>query len=468
MKKNFLYVLTLIFVFSCSKKEVAPTPNNDTPKPEAAFTVITNANGLATFTNNSKNADSFEWDFGDGTSKSTLKAPEHQYLRPSKFKVVLKATNKGGTTVLEQDTDILIAQNDIIEIDNLISTFIKKYNLPGASLAIAQNEKLVYAKGYGIANIANNEKMTPSHVLRIASCSKAYCGMAIMKLVEQKKLKLSDKVFGNGAILGEKYGSKVYSDKVKSINVSQLLHNVSGFFCQTKGDDFINRQPALNNSQFLSWAMDNSIFEFDPGKGYHYNNTNFFVASMVVEQLSGMSYANFLKKEIFDIIDDKTANLANNQLPYPNEVKYYGQGNLVGNEYFDVERYKGAGSSITTATGMLKFALALDGKPTRKDLLNADLLAELSTTTSLQTNWAHGLGIWGDRKYMYGSFPGTRAGWMIEPSTGLTVSLILNGNLDYSKGSAYYDPFVFAMQDLIVDLISKNRGFQNIDQFAWE
>jgi D-alanyl-D-alanine carboxypeptidase len=289
-----------------------------------------------------------------------------------------------------------------------------------------------------------------------------------MKLVEQKKLNLTDKVFGEGAILGKKFGTKVYSDKVKSLTVEQLLHNTTGFFCQSKGDDFINRQANLNDSQFLSWAMDNSIFEFDPGTAYHYNNTNFFVASMVVEQLSGMTYGAFLKKEIFEVIGDKDGLLANTKQAHPKEVKYYGQGALAGGEYFDVERYKGAGATVTSSVGMLKFALALDGKAARKDLLSEELMKEFSTTTSFVSTWGLGLSVWGNRRYMYGSFPGTRSAWMFDPITGLSASLIFNGNLDYTKGSAYYDPFAFAVQDLMVNLITKNRTYQNIDQFAWE
>jgi D-alanyl-D-alanine carboxypeptidase len=470
MKKQLFYVfIGLNLVLACSKKEVSPTPiPAGGSKPEVAFTFITNSDGLATFTNNTKNAETYEWDFGDGSAKSTQKSPEHQYLKPAKFKVVLTATSKEGSTTLEKESEIKIIQNEMTDIDILISDFIKKYNLPGASLAIAKNEKLVYSKGFGFANIATNEKMTPANQLRIASCSKAYCGMAIMKLVEQKKLNITDKVFGDGAILGKKFGTKVYSDKVKSLTVEQLLHNTTGFFCQSKGDDFINRQANLNDSQFLSWAMDNSIFEFDPGTAYHYNNTNFFVASMVVEQLSGMAYGAFLKKEIFDVIGDKDGLLANTKQAHPKEVKYYGQGALVGQEYFDVERYKGAGSTVTTSVGMLKFALSLDGKTTRKDLLSEELMKEFSTTTSFVNTWGLGLGVWGNRRYMYGSFPGTRSAWMFDTTTGLSASLIFNGNLDYTKGSAYYDPFAFAVQDLMVNLITKNRNYQNIDQFVWE
>jgi D-alanyl-D-alanine carboxypeptidase len=468
--KQLVKIILLFVVLNACKKSDDPSPIAD-PKvvPTASYKIEIDGDGLAKFTNNSTNATNYEWDFGDGKGKSTEKNPSYQYLKPGKYKTTLKALKNGVSASFEQESEVNISQKNIEEIDLLISNILSKFNVPGASLAISKNEKLVYSKSFGLANVTTSEKMTTDHIFRIASCSKPYCGMAIMKLVEQKKLKLSDKVFGEGAILGTKFGTKIYTDQVKSITVSQLLHNSSGFFIEAKGGDSINKNASLNNQQFLNWIMDASIVEFEPGSAYHYNNTNFFVASIIVEQLSGMTYADFLKKEIFDAINDPDGKISVNNKPYPKEVKYHGQGGLVGNEYnFDIERYKGAGANVTSAKGLLKFALAIDGQPNRQELLSSDLWKDYNSFENSNTSWAHGFGLWGTKKYMYGTLPGTQSAWMIEPETGMSVSLIFNGNLDYTRGNEYYNTFVFAMQDILVDLLTKKRSFQNIDQFSWE
>lgn len=356
-------------------------------------------------------------------------------------------------------------QVDIPEIDGLISDLLQKYNIPGASLAIAKNEKLVYLKGLGLANTQTNEAMSPEHVLRIASTSKAYSGMAVMKLIEQGLLQLSDRVFGEGALLGTKFGTKAYSDHIKSITVGHLLHNTSGAFVNANGYDLINTNENLSDAEYLNWLMDNSYTTTAPGDAYYYNNVNFFVASVLVEELSGMAFYDFVKKEILTPIGDSETKIAMNSGSHQNEVTYYGQGNLVNNVYnFNIERYKGAGALVSNARSLLKFALAVDGKSVRADLLTSNLLTDFKEVTPLQTNWAHGVGIWGNRTYMYGSLPGTRSGWMIEPSTGLSAAIILNGNIDYTNAQLNQE-FSFAVQDLLVDLVTKNRAYQNIDQF---
>lgn len=463
-----IYALFITVLLSCSKED--KTDNTTTDPPEVSFNISYGVDGATTFSNTSKNAESYEWDFGDGSAKNTTTSPTYTYLKPGKYNVTLKAAGKGGSISKSQEADIKISQKDLADIDKLVSDLMTKYDLPGAQLAISKGEKMVYAKSYGLADKVKNEKMNNQHLLRIASCSKPYAGIAIMKLVEQGKLQLNSKVFGPGGVLGTKYGTKTYSSKVTSITVSQLLLNTTGFFVDAQGIQTINLQPQMNDTQFMNWLMDNSSFAADPGTLYYYNNNNFFVSSIVVENVTGMTYENFIKKEIFDLIGDKSSRMGKNNLR-SGEATYYGQGNLVNNVYnFDLERYKGAGANISTAINLLKFALAIDGNSAKKDLLPQNLLNQFYTVTPLFNSWAHGVSVWPNAplKFMYGSLPGTRSGWMFNQSNGLAVSIIFNGNLDYSRGSSYYQPFEFAVQDLLVNFVSQNRTFQSIDQFAWE
>lgn len=356
-------------------------------------------------------------------------------------------------------------QEDIAELDKLISDYMTKFSLPGVTLAISKNEKLVYVKGYGLADKEKNVSVTPEHVFRIASCSKAYTGMAIMKLVEEGKLKLTDKVFGSGAVMGAKYGSKEYSQSLKEISVSHLLLNTSGTFVNAQKRDLINTREDLNNQEYLSWVLDNSVMEFEPGSAYHYVNVNFFIAAMIVEEVSGKPFYDYLKEKILTPIGDDITKLALNQADLPNEVKYYGQGNLTNSIYnFNIERYIGSGNVVTNAKSLLKFATALDGKTSRSDLLSSALMSEFTAVTPHSPNWAHGLGVWGQKLYMYGSLPSTRAGWIIDRNTGLAAAIISNSNADYTNPTLDQE-IVYAQQDLLVNLVSTQRNFKSIDQF---
>ena len=88
-------------------------------------------------------------------------------------------------------------------IDKQLLHFMSRAELKGISLAITHDEKLVFARSYGYANIENAEAMTPSHLFRIASVSKLITTVAVLKLVEENRLSLDDKVFGNNGLFNE-------------------------------------------------------------------------------------------------------------------------------------------------------------------------------------------------------------------------------------------------------------------------
>ena len=87
------------------------------------------------------------------------------------------------------------------QCDTQMQTFLTNYQIPGATFAIAKNGRLIYMRGFGTANQAGTEATLPHHMFRIASISKSITSIAIMKLIEEGQLSLSDKPFGPGGIL---------------------------------------------------------------------------------------------------------------------------------------------------------------------------------------------------------------------------------------------------------------------------
>jgi CubicO group peptidase (beta-lactamase class C family) len=100
--------------------------------------------------------------------------------------------------------------HDIKRVDSIVNGFMQQYHVPGLSLSIAQNDSLKLERTYGYADTALKQLVQPDSRFRIASVSKPFTAAAIMLLVEQGKLKLSDKVFGKGAVLGTTYGRPTY------------------------------------------------------------------------------------------------------------------------------------------------------------------------------------------------------------------------------------------------------------------
>ncbi|HOZ69256.1 MAG TPA: serine hydrolase domain-containing protein [Chitinophagaceae bacterium] len=358
-------------------------------------------------------------------------------------------------------------QADIAAVDSKVNTFMTTYNVPGASLAVSKNGKLVYVKGYGKANTSTNELVTPAHRFRLASVSKTFTGVAILKLVQDGRLSLDAKVFGTGGVLANDFGTSPYNSNLLNITVRHLLQNVSGSWGASTGGDVIDQNPSYTYKQLLDWIINTRPNPNVPGTVYDYSNVNFCIAGRIIEKISGKSYVNFIKEDIMAPIGATQTDISGKTAgeKKANEVTYYGQGqdaNFVYNIAFP--RRDADGGLLSTASDLLRLVNAIDGFSTRTDLLTPASITALTTPSAVFSSYACGIGIWSAENlwYNYGSLPGTRTGFF-RHNNGMCVALLLNSRVDPVAGE---NPFVFAMQDLMLDLV-KNSSYtwQNIDQF---
>ena len=146
---------------------------------------------------------------------------DRQKQIPAYYELEIKGLNyriKNGLSDFEQSK----------YIEKQIKRFIQRWELKGVSIAILKDEKLVYAQGFGVADRQDNE-VQPGHLFRVASVSKLLTAIAIMKLVEENRLALSDRVFGPGAILDNQYFVTVRDKKLYNITVRNLLAHSGGW-----------------------------------------------------------------------------------------------------------------------------------------------------------------------------------------------------------------------------------------------
>lgn len=364
-----------------------------------------------------------------------------------------------------------VTQVDIAAIDNQITQFIEKWEYPGATLAISKNGKLVYSKAYGLADVEANQSMTTDHRMRIASISKTFTGVAILRLVQGGKLGLDDKVFGDGGILANDFGTKAYSERVKNVTIRHLLHMTTGGWVLANDRDAIDSNPNLNNKQFFDWMLDNALLKHDPGTRYWYVNTNYFIAARVIEKISGKSFFQFMKDDFLDPLGVNSALMAKRNLAdrQPNEVKYYGIGNIKGFEYgFNIERRDGDAGVVISAADLLKFVLAINGRPDKTQFLEPAIHQEfIKGSGSSPLNNTFGLGIVRNQNGIgfSGALPGTRTVFQTNNNTGLAAVLLFNGCVDYNNATlwASFNQEFFALANA---LVSQNANvYQDIDQF---
>lgn len=366
----------------------------------------------------------------------------------------------------EEEIDPPKDQVDIAKVDDQINAFITKYRIPGASLAVTKNGKLVYRKGYGFSDKEKAEKVTVNSRFRLASVSKTYTAAGIMKLVEQGKISLNDKVFGATGILGTKYGTSPYSDKISQITLRHLLSHTTGGWAGSSGGDPIDQNPQMSNDDFLTWVLKNKPQMYTPGTRYDYSNMGYFIAGRIIEKVSGKPYATYIK-EMVGAFNDTNTDIAGPLLAdrKPNEVKYYSEGSDLGWEYkIALKRRDADGGLMTTATDLLRFITAIDGSTTRPDILNSTSLAAMTTPSGpAPLSPYYGLGmvvggtVWGHD----GSLPGTRTSFK-KSSNGISIALLLNSRQDNNPSFQ----FANAIENQVAGILQDNSiQWQDINQF---
>lgn len=174
------------------------------------------------------------------------------------------------------------------EVDKYVRSFIKTRNIPGLSLAVVRDGKLVKAAGYGLANLELNALATPQTVYEIGSITKQFTAQAIMLLVEEGRLGLDD-------ALGK------YLDGLprawQALTIRQLLTHTSGLK-DWEAAGLLSFRREYTEQEFIL-LMSPFTLDFAPGERWSYTNTAYPLLGMVIERVSGKSYEAFVTERIF-------------------------------------------------------------------------------------------------------------------------------------------------------------------------
>jgi CubicO group peptidase (beta-lactamase class C family) len=333
-------------------------------------------------------------------------------------------------------------------MERTIRSFMRRWEIAGASIAVAKDGQLIFAKGFGLADKASITGTEPFHKFRIASISKLITAVAIMKLQEEGKLSVSDRVFGPDGILNDPFYSDPLDKRVFGITVAHLLSHEGGWSTRWGDQMFIpfvvaesmGVNPPVDTKTIVRFALNKNL-HFTPGTGKAYSNLGYAILGLVIEKVTGMSYYNYCCKDILEPIGiyDMTFahNLPDEKAPY--EVTYYepgdavlkpsiyGTGNLVQASYGgnDIEALGGAGGWIATAPDLMKLLLAIDGFDSRKDILSRESVTFMSDVKNGYAPVGWKTTIYDGTWWRTGTFPGT-AGMIKRQPDGIAWVVLLN------------------------------------------
>lgn len=321
------------------------------------------------------------------------------------------------------------AEVSIAAIDDDMVAFMARFNVPGASIAISRHGKLVYAKGYGVADRESGDKVDTASLFRIASLSKFITSVGIMTLIDKGKLSMNDKVFGPGAILGTEYGTQPYPQYITDITLKNMLQHEIGGWNNSSGDPAF-QQTSLGIEALISWTIDNRPLSAKPGTKLDYSNIGYLILGRIIEKVSGQPYDTFIKNEVLAKVGVKNMKIAGGALEdrQPNEVKYYGQNGMNPYGYAPgvIPRLDACGGWIASAIDYLRIMVHADGFTSVPDILSPSTITLMSTPSTnsvyacgiriskISKNWWHGGGISGTRT------------WMVRASNGFAWTIFFN------------------------------------------
>lgn len=186
------------------------------------------------------------------------------------------------------------ALNDAIKyIESWLGFNFDNSTIPGMQVAISHDKKLVFSKSYGYADVEKKEKMSNSHVLRVASHSKTFTATAIMQLVEQRKLKLDDEV---SSYLNWFSSSK--DKRVSKLTIRQLLNHTTGLIRDGEDCDYWQTLRDFPEKKELRNYISKARLYVGPDTRLKYSNYGFAYLGQVIEAVTGETYRDYVTANI--------------------------------------------------------------------------------------------------------------------------------------------------------------------------
>ena len=263
-----------------------------------------------------------------------------------------------------------LAQNLASQLDALLS---EKYPAdgPGISALVAKDGEVIYKNAFGLANMELGVDMNTENVFEIGSITKQFTAVAILMLQEEGKLTVNDPI--------SKYFPD-YPEAGKNVTIHQLLNHTSGIKSYTGMRSFQSQARNDLDPLALIDVFKNEPMDFAPGEQWLYNNSGYIILGAIIEQLTDMSYEDFIEGKIFKPLGMNNSYYGSKTQIIPNRAWGYSptETGWQNAEYLSMTLPYAAGSLMSTTEDMLKWQEALNDE---KLLPKAALAKAFQNTT---------------------------------------------------------------------------------------
>ncbi|HEX6847607.1 MAG TPA: serine hydrolase domain-containing protein [Chitinophagaceae bacterium] len=254
-----------------------------------------------------------------------------------------KVKTSGPETINRSSANLKLDET----VDEYIKAEMQKKKIPGLQIVVIQKGKIMKAKSYGVANVELNAPVNNETMFEIASNTKQFTAGGIMLLVEDGRLRLEDKITKYLPGLPELYNA---------ITVRNLLNHTSGV--KDYIEEFsLNRRADYTNAELIKHIGANQL-NFPPGENARYSTTGYLLLGLIIEEITGKPYGDFLQERIFKPLGMTRTRVINLAEIIPNRASGYSLKNDTLRNGRYVAQTLRAGADIglmTTAIDMAKW-----------------------------------------------------------------------------------------------------------------
>lgn len=248
-------------------------------------------------------------------------------------------------------------ENAIEQSRKIITATMERQKIPGLSIAVAIDGKIVWSEGFGVADLENQIRVTPQTRFRIASISKPFTVAAMAKLYEQGKLDLDAPI--------QSYVPN-FQRKEQDITSRQLAGHLSGIRHYKRAKDE-SKDEYFNRKQFYKSVTDGlSVFQNDPldflpQTKFGYSSYGYTLLSAVIEGASGQDFLVFMEKEVFEPLKMSNSSADDNRKIIPNRTSFYSldaDKKVINAPYIDSSESWAGGGFLSNSEDLVRFGSA--------------------------------------------------------------------------------------------------------------
>lgn len=242
-------------------------------------------------------------------------------------------------------------------IDQAAAQAVAQGESVGLQVAVFKDGVPVLVKGYGSADLELKVPVANDHVFRIGSTTKQFTAAALLKLAEEGKLSIDDRL------------SKYYPDfpRANDISLKQMLHHTSGLYSYTDKEGYMALDGMVhrNTDEMMQYfAKMPKTQDFEPGTSWHYSNTAYFILGAIVEKVEGKPLATVFKDRFFTPLGMNHTALDDETEIVPGRVEGYaaeGPGKFKNAGFISMTVPGGAGAMRSSASDLIRWNAALFG-----------------------------------------------------------------------------------------------------------